>query len=88
MGNSWRTSQWVPGIAVVAVTLAALAATFASDDQPAAVAEAQPAHGMRVAGPPPAITHANVVKAPPLDGMQPAVCRDCLRERAPAQERY
>ena len=82
MGNASRGNQWVPGIAVVAVTLAALAATFASDEPPA------PAQGMRVAGPPPAITQAKVVKAPPLEGMQPAVCRDCMHEPAPSQERY
>jgi hypothetical protein len=73
MASNWRIQALVPGVTVAGVTLTALAATWLAPSEPA------PAETAQVIRARPALRDgpADVVKAPPLAGLQPASCRGC-----------
>lgn len=71
MNFSWRSKHFVPALAVGAVMLASLGASWFAPGTPAAESVAMPQR-------PSLESEVRVVKAPPTEAaMQPASCRDC-----------
>ena len=84
MSSSRSIRRFVPGIAVAAVTVAALGATWLAPRGGTDAASA----GAATKRPSLAAQAVEVVKAPPAPAMQPAACRDCAALPAAPAGRY